>query len=91
MRLVSTPWLFHVPGLRKFDGYATWTVIFLRKPLAQTSDDLVTHELCHVWQMQHRPLHMPLSYIWRRYAANPYEVEARAAARLTSDPAPPAR
>jgi len=48
------------------------------------SDDLVTHELCHVWQMQHRPIRMPLSYLVRGYARNPYEVQARAAARLTA-------
>jgi hypothetical protein len=38
----------------------------------------VTHELCHVWQMQHRPLRMPLSYL-RGYASNRYELEARGA------------
>jgi hypothetical protein len=37
------------------------------------SDDLVVHELCHVWQMQHRPLRMPLSYLGTGYAANQYE------------------
>ena len=26
------------------------------RPLADAADDLVTHELCHVWQMQHHPL-----------------------------------
>jgi hypothetical protein len=46
-------------------------------------DDLVTHELCHVWQMQHRPLAMPLSYLRHGYAANPYEAEARAAVAPT--------
>ena len=44
------------------------------------SDDLVTHELCHVWQMQHRPIRMPLSYLGTGYAANQYERQARAAA-----------
>ncbi len=41
------------------------------------------HELCHVWQMQHRPLRMPLSYLGTGYAANQYERQARAAAELT--------
>jgi hypothetical protein len=84
VRLVSAPLLFRLPWLRRFDGYATWTVILLRGPVAEASDDLVTHELCHVWQMQHRPLAMPLSYLWRGYADNPYEVEARRAAALTA-------
>ena len=45
---------------------------------ASVSDDLIVHELCHVWQMQHHPIAMPLSYLWRGYANNPNEVEARA-------------
>jgi hypothetical protein len=53
-------------------------VIFLRSPEHLGDDDLVTHELCHVWQMQHRPLRMPLSYL-RGYASNRYELEARGA------------
>ena len=47
---------------------------------ASASDDLITHELCHVWQMQHRPVRMPLSYLVRGYWNNPYERQARAAA-----------
>ena len=27
------------------------------------SDDLVTHELCHIWQLQHHPVRMPLSFL----------------------------
>ena len=41
----------------------------------------MAHELCHVWQMQHRPLRMPLSYVLRGYEDNPYEREAREAVR----------
>ena len=40
---------------------------------------LIVHELCHVWQMQHRPVRMPLSYLVRGYWDNPYEVQAHAA------------
>jgi hypothetical protein len=36
-----------------------------------------------VWQMQHRPLRMPLSYLRTGYRANGYERQARAAAALT--------
>lgn len=75
------PWLFRLPGFRRFDGYATPWLIFLRT--ADVSDDLVTHELCHVWQMQHRPIRMPLSYLRTGYAANGYERQACAAATAT--------
>ena len=62
-----------------------WDLVLLREPLGRSSDDLVCHELCHVWQMQHRPLRMPLSYLVRGYARNPYEVEARRAVEATRD------
>src|SRR4051794_20104228 len=78
VRLVVAPWLFRLPWLRRFDGYATHLVIFVRLRAHLDDDDLVTHELCHVWQMQHHPLGMPLSYL-RGYASNPYELEARRA------------
>jgi hypothetical protein len=78
VRLVAAPWLFRLPPLRRFDGYATHRVIFLRSRALLADDDLVAHELCHVWQMQHHPLRMPLSYL-RGYARNRYELEARGA------------
>jgi hypothetical protein len=70
-----------------------WDLILLRRPVEEISDDLLVHELCHVWQMQHRPLRMPLSYLVRGYAKNPYEVQARRAAEVTAAaaPRPPAR
>jgi hypothetical protein len=79
---VVTPWLFRLPPWRGFDGFATHFVIFLRR--ADMHEGLVTHELCHVWQMQHHPLAMPLSYLYRGYSDNPNEVEARRAAETTS-------
>jgi len=85
VRVVVAPLLFRLPWFRSFDGYATHLAIFLRRPVeGGEQDDLVTHELCHVWQMQHRPLAMPLSYVVRGYARNPYEAEARRAAGATS-------
>jgi hypothetical protein len=84
VRLVSAPWLFRLPWFRRFDGYTMWDLIVLRRPVEDASDDLVTHELCHVWQMQHHPVAMPLSYVYRGYRDNPYEVEARLAAAHSS-------
>jgi hypothetical protein len=82
--LVVAPLLFRLPWLRRFDGYATHRLILLRGPVDSPGyDDLICHELCHVWQMQHRPLRMPASYLVRGYAQNPYEAQARAAVERT--------
>ena len=86
VRLFVTPWLFRLPWFRRFDGYALYETILVRS--AAASDDLVTHELCHVWQMQHRPLVMPLSYLLSGYAANPFERQARAAVAATRGQTP---
>jgi hypothetical protein len=83
------PWLFRVPGFRRFAGYATFRRILLRGQVAD--EDLIVHELCHIWQAQHRPVRMWLSYARpstfssdrRAYRANHYEREARAAVELT--------
>ena len=84
VRVVSASRVFRLPWFRRFDGYTLWpAVILLKWPLSQVSDDLIVHELCHVWQMQHRPIAMPLSYLWRGYRDNPNEVEAREAAAST--------
>jgi len=80
VRILSAGWLFRLPWFRRFDGYTMWNLILLRSPGLQDDDDLICHELCHVWQMQHRPVRMPLSYLRFGYAGNPYEEEARRAA-----------
>ena len=82
VRLVAAPWFFRLPWLRRFDGYATHRVILVRARVLIDDGDLVAHELCHVWQMQHRPLRMPLSYL-RGYAGNRFELEARGAVART--------
>ena len=89
VRVLVLPRLFRLPWFRRFDGYAAWPLILLRRPLAAfpDGDDLLCHELCHVWQMQHRPLRMPLSYLRAGYAGNPYEAQARAAVDATRGPA----
>ena len=81
VRIVIAPWLFRLRPWRRYDGFATHRVIFLRH--AGVSDELVTHELCHVWQMQHRPLAMPLRYLRTGYDRSPYERQAREAALRT--------
>jgi hypothetical protein len=83
VRIRIVPWLFRLPWFRRFDGYAAHWTILLRSRELLPDGDLVTHELCHVWQMQHHPLRMPLSYVLRGYAENPYEREARRASGQT--------
>jgi hypothetical protein len=86
VRIVHTPWLFRLPWFRRFDGYEAGPLIFLRRPLAETPEDLIVHELCHVWQSQHRFIRMALSYLWEGYRDNRHEVEARYATVATREP-----
>ena len=80
VRILHTPWLFRIPGFRRFAGYELGSLILIRRPLAEVSDGLIVHELCHVLQHQHRPVRMWLSYLYQGYRNNPHEVEARRAA-----------
>jgi hypothetical protein len=89
VRVLTLPWLFRLPYMRRFHGYALWKTILLARPLAETSDDLLTHELCHLWQGQHRRWHMLVKYLTTTYRQNPYEVEAREAVAATRAPLPP--
>lgn len=82
VRILVAPWFFRLPFMGRFVGYATYNLILVREP--DPSAALITHELCHQWQMQHRPLRMPLSYAFG-YEDNRYEVEARRAAALAGD------
>ena len=79
VRIVVAGGLFHLPWFRRFDGYTMWNLILLRSSRLVDDGDLICHELCHVWQMQHHPVRMPLSYLRVGYARNPYEEEARSA------------
>jgi hypothetical protein len=81
VRLVVLPLFFRLPKLRRYRGYALWKTILLRDSGA--SEDLLTHELCHIWQGQHRRVHMLLTYATTRYRQNPYEREARWAVEQT--------
>jgi hypothetical protein len=77
VRVLVTPWFFRLPGFGRFTAFALWRTILLRQ--ADVSDDLLTHELCHVWQAQHHPWRTTVEYLTRRYLDNPYEIEARKA------------
>jgi hypothetical protein len=81
VRIIVAPWFFRIPGFRRYSGYAFWRTILLKSP--DVSDDLVTHELCHVWQGQNRPWHMTFTHLTTRYERNPYELEARRSAAET--------
>jgi len=83
VRVLVVPWLFRLPWFRRFDGYALHWTILLRS--GDAGEDLLVHELCHVWQLQHHPVRMPLSYVRLGYAGNPYEAEADAAVEATRD------
>ena len=87
VRIFHTPWLFRIPGFRRFVGYEAGPLILIKRPLGQVSDNLIVHELCHVWQSQHRQVRMWLSYLVEGYQNNRHEVEARYAARVTAAPA----
>ena len=81
VRVLVAPTLFRLPWFRRFDGYAAWETDLRAHP--PVDEDLLCHELCHVWQMQHHPLAMPLSYLRAGYDRNPYEAEARGAVEAT--------
>jgi hypothetical protein len=80
-RVLVFPLFFRVPGYRRFTGFTFFRTILLRD--AGASDDLLTHELCHVWQAQRRPLASALAWFRYSYRENPYEEEARRAVERT--------
>ena len=84
---MTVPRFFKLPRLNRYDGYAFRKTIFLRRPPGRgASDDLLCHELCHIWQMQHRPLPVFWAWLTKRYEENPYEREARWAVAATRSP-----
>ena len=86
VRVLVVPWFFRLPRLRRYDGYALpWTILLRYPPGRGASDDLVTHELCHVWQMEHRPLRLFRAWRTERYGEHPYELEARRAVAQTRE------
>jgi hypothetical protein len=92
VRVLHAPWWFRFPLFRHFDAYCILDLILIREPLHRIDDDLLCHELTHVWQQQQGSwLRMWLSYCKPRvftgdrsaYHANRYEIEARRAVTLT--------
>jgi hypothetical protein len=83
--------LFRVPGFRRYYGYSFWRTIVVDGENA--SSDLLTHELCHVWQAQRCPLAQLWAWVRYQYRSNPFEREARAAVAATRSTAsrPPCR
>jgi hypothetical protein len=96
VRIVTAPWLFRVPWFRRFDGYTVWSTILLRDHRLASDDDLVCHELVHVWQGQHEWVRLWASYVkpstfWgdrSGYWENRYEREARMAVQDTQPARP---
>jgi hypothetical protein len=83
VRVVVWPFFFRLPGLRRY-GYALRRTIVVRGPIdGVASDDLLTHELCHIWQMQQRPVAAMVAWLRYSYDDNPFELEARHAVRET--------
>jgi hypothetical protein len=81
VRVVVAPRFFRLPHFRRYAGYALWRTILVQS--ADVSDDLLTHELCHIWQSQQRFWHMTVKHLTTRYRKNPYEIEARRAVAET--------
>ena len=81
VRVFVEPRLFRAPGFRRYRGYSFWRTIVVRDE--HPSSDLLTHELCHVWQAQQRPLAQLWAWARYPYRSNPFEREARAAVAAT--------
>ena len=81
VRVFVAPWFFRSPRLPPLHGYAFWRTILLKHATFRTTS--ITHELCHIWQGQHRALHMAWKHVTTRYRSNPYEIQARRAVAET--------
>ena len=81
VRVLVAPAFFRIPGYRRFHGFTLARTILVRH--ANVSADLIAHELCHVWQMQHEPVRATVAWFRYPYRENPYEIEAREAVART--------
>jgi hypothetical protein len=87
------PWFFRIPWYRRYVAYT----LVRRIVLSAAPDELIArrgerwfvsllvHELCHVWQVQHHPIATAFAHVRYRYRENPFELEARAAARRSAE------
>ncbi|MGA2013673.1 MAG: DUF4157 domain-containing protein [Solirubrobacteraceae bacterium] len=96
VRIIAAPRLFALPWFRRFDGYTVWSTILLRRAADRDDEELIAHELVHVWQGQHEWVRLWMSYVrpstfWgdhSGYWENRYEVQARSAVARTAPPVP---
>ncbi len=94
VRILTVSWLFRLPWFRRFDGYTVWSTILVRSRAHAADEELIAHELVHVWQGQHEWVRLWLSYLrpstfWgdrSGYWENRYEREARTAVESTRTP-----
>lgn len=77
VRVLVFPLFFRLPGYGRFHGFTLARTILVQKP--DVTDDLIAHELVHVWQMQHVPVQATVGWFRYAYRENPYEIEARKA------------
>ena len=84
VRVLVAPLFFRIPGYKRFHGFTLARTILVRH--ADVSEDLITHELVHAWQMQHAPVRATIGWFRYRYRQNPFEIEARKAVADTRKP-----
>jgi hypothetical protein len=88
VRVVVWPWFFRFLWFRRYVAYALIRTIVLKEMPAEyvarrgarRFEDLLVHELCHIWQTQHHPIRSALALLRYSYRDNPFEQEARRAA-----------
>ena len=82
------PWFFRAPPYRRYVAYTLARRIILSASPGELIarrgpdwfEDLLVHELCHVWQVQHHPVRAAANHLRYPYLDNPFEQEARRAA-----------
>src|SRR4051812_40337234 len=85
VRVLHAPWLFALPGFRRFVGYEAGPLIFLPRRLAKTHEVRLARVLCHVGQPQPGMVRVALPSLGEVYEHNRHEIEARYAAAATRE------
>src|SRR5688500_11935937 len=73
--VVVWPWFFRIPWYRRYVAYTLVRRVVLSRPPEELIgrngelwlEDLLVHELCHVWQVQHHPIATGLAHLRYRY------------------------